>query len=182
MSMAFLFAAVSALLIWVSRASLRAPGSHGFYRFFVWECLVALFLLNAAAWFREPFSPAQLVSWLLLLASAVLAVHGVVLLRQLGRPDARRDDAPLVGFEKTTLLVTQGVYRYIRHPLYLSLILLAWGIFLKDPSCAGFLLALAATVLLAATAVAEETENVRYFGAAYQEYMKHTSRFLPHLF
>jgi protein-S-isoprenylcysteine O-methyltransferase Ste14 len=47
--------------------------------------------------------------------------------------------------EKTTILVTTGAYRYIRHPLYSSLLFLAWGIFFKAPSWPGGLLALAAT-------------------------------------
>ncbi len=182
MLQAALFAAATAALGWVSRASLRSPRSHGFFRFFAWELLLALVLLNAPAWFRDPFSPAQIISWLLLVTAAILPIHGAVTLRQHGRPDARRNDAPLVGFEKTTTLVTSGIYRYIRHPLYLSLMLLGWGIFLKDPSWAGFLLALAATALLTATALAEETENLRYFGVTYREYMARTSRFLPRLF
>lgn len=182
MLQAALFVTATAALGWVSRTSLRSPGSHGFFRFFAWEFLLALVLLNAPAWFRDPFSPAQIASWLLLLAAAALPIHGIVLLRRLGHPDARRNDAPMVAFEKTTTLVTSGVYRYVRHPLYLSLILLGWGVFLKDPSWAALLLAVAATVLLAATAIAEEAENLRYFGEAYREYMKRTSRFVPHIF
>jgi hypothetical protein len=42
--MAFIVLTVG--LIYISRGSLRAPRSHGFYRFFAWELIVALFLLN----------------------------------------------------------------------------------------------------------------------------------------
>jgi len=31
-------------IIYVSRLSLRHPRSHGFYRFFAWEAILALFL------------------------------------------------------------------------------------------------------------------------------------------
>ena len=41
-----LFAITSAALGFVSRASLKAPRSHGFYRFFAWECILALFFLD----------------------------------------------------------------------------------------------------------------------------------------
>jgi hypothetical protein len=59
--------------------------------------------------------------------------------RTRGRPDAsRHDGAPLLYFEKTTQLVTTGVFKYIRHPLYSSLLLLAWGVFFKHPSWVGF--------------------------------------------
>jgi protein-S-isoprenylcysteine O-methyltransferase Ste14 len=41
---------------------------------------------------------------------------------------------------------------------------------------------LAATLFLLATAKVEESENVRYFGTAYAEYMKRTKMFIPFLF
>lgn len=179
------FIAGSAVLIYISRASLRAlraPRSHGFYRFWAWECMWALFLLNVDVWFRNPFSVPQLISWPCLLASAFWAVYGVYWLRRLGRPDARRADTPMLGFEKTTTLVTGGAYRYIRHPLYSSLFFLTWGIFFKDLAWLGGGLAAAATLLLVLTAKADEAECVRFFGAAYQAYMKQTKMFVPFLF
>jgi protein-S-isoprenylcysteine O-methyltransferase Ste14 len=127
-------------LVYVSRASLAVPRSHGFYRFFAWEAILGLALLNINVWFRDPFSWHQLISWLLLMISALLVIVGVRLLKQMGEPDARRDDVPLVAFEKTTTLVTTGAYRYIRHPLYSSLLFLAWGVFFKAPSWLGGLL------------------------------------------
>jgi protein-S-isoprenylcysteine O-methyltransferase Ste14 len=179
MGQLILFAAASLFFVWFSRASLRVPGSHGFYRFFAWECLAALLLLNAPVWFHDPFSPAQVASWLLLTGAAVLAVHGIWLLRRIGRPDANRADEGLVGFEKTTKLVTEGAYRYIRHPLYSSLLMLDWGIFLKDVSWVGLALALAVSFLLTATARAEEAENLRFFGPPYDDYRKRTRMFIP---
>jgi protein-S-isoprenylcysteine O-methyltransferase Ste14 len=172
----------TACLAYLSRASLAAPRSHGFYRFFAWVAILGLALLNVDVWFRDPFSWHQLISWPLLVASAYLAIAGVRLLRQRGEPDARRDEVPLVAFERTTTLVTTGAYHYIRHPLYSSLLFLAWGIFFKDPSWAGGLLALAATLTLVATARVEEAENLRFFGEAYRDYMKRTRMFIPFLF
>jgi protein-S-isoprenylcysteine O-methyltransferase Ste14 len=169
-------------LAYVSRASLAVPGSHGFFRFFAWETILALALLNIDVWFRDPFSWHQLISWILLVASAILVIAGVRLLRQMGKPDAQRYDVPMVAFEKTTTLVTTGVYRYIRHPLYSSLLFLAWGIFFKAPSWLGGLLAVAATLFLVATARVEESENLRFFGEAYREYASQTKKFIPYLF
>jgi protein-S-isoprenylcysteine O-methyltransferase Ste14 len=116
------------------------------------------------------------------MVSAVLVIVGVRLLRQMGEPDARRDEVPLVAFERTTTLVTTGAYGYIRHPLYSSLLFLAWGIFFKAPSWLGGLLALATTLCLVATARIEEAENQRFFGEAYQEYVQRTKMFIPFLF
>jgi len=165
--------------VYLSRASFRMPRSHGFYRFFAWESLLTLLLLNARRWFDEPFSPRQIVSWLLLLISLFLVVQGARMLRRLGRPDDRRNETPMIGIEKTTALVTQGIYRHIRHPLYSSLFFLGWGIFFKFPSWPGALFALAASMFLVRTARVEEGENIRYFGEVYQDYMKKTTMFVP---
>ena len=178
-----IFVVVSAVFAYISRASLPVPRSHGFYRFFAWECILALFLLNVESWFRNPFSLPQIISWLLLIVSTFLVIHGVRLLRLIGRPDGTREEAPMLGFEKTTTLVVEGMYRHIRHPLYSSLLFLAWGIFFKDvTSWAGVGLAAAATFFLAMTAKAEEGENIRFFGTAYQDYMRQTKMFVPFLF
>lgn len=177
------FVALTALLATISRASLKARHSHGFYRFLAWELILALILLNVEAWFRDPLCVRQLVSWSLLAASIVPALLGVRLLITRGRPETRRrDDPSLLGIEKTTRLVTTGVYRYIRHPLYCSLLLLTWGAFLKRPSWIGAGLAAGATIFLLATAKAEEAENLRYFGPPYRAYMARTKMFLPFLF
>ncbi len=169
-------------LICVSRASLAAPRTHGFYRFLSWEAILALALLNVDGWFRDPLSWHQVISWFLLAVSAYLVIHSVHLLWLIGKPSAQRNDAALLEFEKTSKLVTVGVYRYIRHPMYSSLLFLAWGVFFKDPSWLGSLLASAATLFLIAAARIEEVENIRFFGDAYQQYMKQTRRFIPFLF
>ena len=177
------FAAATAALIYISRLSLGAPRSHGFYRFFAWELIAALFLLNLDAWFKTPFAWYQLISWLLLVASLVPLILGVRALVSQGKPAAQRETDPhLLAFEKTTALVTDGVYAYIRHPLYSSLLFLTWGISFKALTWPSMLLALAATLLLFATARADEAECLRFFGPAYQAYLQRTKRFVPFLF
>jgi len=178
-----IFLTVSAGLITISRASLRAPRSHGFYRFFAWECILALFLLNIDVWFQTPFAWYQLVSWFLLLTCLVPLILGVRALTSRGKPVAQREAEPqLLAFEKTSSLVTGGIYHYIRHPLYSSLLFLTWGIFFKALTWPGLLLAVAATLFLFATAKADEAECLRFFGTLYQEYMKRSKRFVPFLF
>jgi len=176
------FIVASVGLAWVSWPSLRDFRSHGFYRFFAWEAILVLVLLNLNYWFYEPFSIHQTVSWLLLIISLFLVIHGFQLLRMVGKPDSERNDPLLTGIEKTTELVTVGAYRYIRHPLYSSLLFLAWGAFFKQLSLVGVSLTVIATFFLTITAKIEETENIRFFGAAYQGYMKETKMFIPFLF
>jgi protein-S-isoprenylcysteine O-methyltransferase Ste14 len=177
------FSFITFLLIYISRASLRAPGSHGFYRFFAWEAILALCVINIDFWFRDPFAWYQLIAWVLLFAALLPLAFGVQALKARGKPVANREGDPsLLAFEKTTELVTSGVYKYIRHPLYSSLLLLAWGIFFKLPSLAGGGLVITATLFLIATAIADESECIKFFGMKYQDYMKQTKRFIPFLF
>jgi len=169
-------------IIYISRASLPHPRTHGFYRFFAWEAILVLAVLNIDHWFDDPFSPWQIVSWLLLVVSLFLVVQSIQLLRLVGKPDKQRQDEALLEIEKTSQLVTIGAYRYIRHPLYSSLLFLTWGIFFKLPSIAGGILAVIATIFLVLTAKAEEAENIHYFGNSYAEYMHRTKMFVPYLF
>jgi len=142
-----------------------------------------LILLNVEYWFRDPFSLHQVISWIFLIASAFLVLHAVHLLRMIGKPNAQRsDNEASIGFEKTTQLVSVGAYKYIRHPMYSSLLFLTWGVLFKDLSWLPSFFALAATVFLVATAKAEEKENIRFFGTSYQTYIRQTKMFIPFLF
>ncbi|NJD09410.1 MAG: isoprenylcysteine carboxylmethyltransferase family protein [Gemmatimonadetes bacterium] len=171
----------SAGLVGVSRHSLMQPRAHGFYRFLAWELMLVLLFLNWRYWFVRPFAPHQVASWLLLFGSIPLAVEGVRLLRGSGAAHARARSAEpeLFGIERTTSLVTTGIYHYIRHPMYASLLALTWGIMLKHPTIPGGALAAGATVLLYVTAKLDEAECRRYFGEAYVRYMAGTRMFVP---
>lgn len=177
-----IFLLASLVIAILSRKSLKAPKSHGFYRFFAWEAILALFLLNLDAWFNQPFSWHQLISWPLLIASAFLVIHAVLLLKQIGKSEAQSTDDVRFDFEKTTKLVTVGAYRYIRHPMYSSLLLLAWGIFFKQITWFSSILVGIATIFLILTAKAEERENIGFLGPAYLDYTAHTKMFIPFVF
>ena len=75
-----------------------------------------------------------------------------------------------------------GAYRCIRHPLYTSLLALAWGAFLKAPSWLAVPLAAVATGAVYLTARVEERENLRNFGAEYEAYRHETPLFIPYVF
>ncbi len=166
----------------LSRRSLPETSSHGFHRFFAFEFLAGLLLLNLPHWFRRPLAPRQLLSWPSLVASAALAGHGFYLLRLVGRPRGRAEGALIPGFEDTSQLVRVGAYRYIRHPLYSSLLLLGLGAWLKDPSRLATNLLVGAAGFLVNTALAEEKENAGRFGPAYEEYRRQTRLFVPGVF
>jgi protein-S-isoprenylcysteine O-methyltransferase Ste14 len=171
-SITFFF--VTVVFAYLSRNYFLKPSSHGFFRFFAFESILVLVLINIHAWFRDPFSVQQIFSWLCLFASLFLAIHGFYLLRTIGKPRGKIED--------TSFLVTRGAYRYIRHPLYSSLLWLAFGAFLKQPSISGIALLVATLAFLLATAWVEETENLQRFGQDYILYMENTKMFIPFIF
>jgi protein-S-isoprenylcysteine O-methyltransferase Ste14 len=178
-----IFLAGSAFFVYVSRNPLRNPRSHGFYRFFAWEMMLALVLINFPMWTVDPLSPRQIASWLLLGSSVVLVIEAVRLLKAVGQPDTQeRPDAELFPFEKTSALVTSGIFRYIRHPMYTALLYLTWGAYLKDISLPSTLLAGGASVALLVTALRDEAECLQHFGDEYARYMRTSKRFLPFVF
>jgi len=169
----------SLVLFGVSYRSLQQPGTHGFYRFFAWELMLLLFLLNMPAWNQARVEWLQLMIGGLFLISLFLALAGVIQLRLFGKPNAQRNDVPMVHFEKTTVLVKTGIYRFIRHPLYGSLLFLCWGFFFKDMAVKGFVIAAAASIFLMLAAREEEVECIRFFGRQYRDYMQHSKRLIP---
>ncbi|GAB5605323.1 methyltransferase family protein [Sideroxyarcus sp. TK5] len=174
-----LFAATTCVLAFISRNSIFAPGTHGFYRFIAWECLLGVFVLNLGGQSASTEARYLTIAGTLLMISLLLVLAALAQLLWSGRQNAARGDKSMLAFERTTVLVTQGIYRYIRHPMYASLLLLGWGFFFRSPSLAGAVLAVACSAFLLAAALVEEAENVGYFGEEYRRYMKRTWRFLP---
>lgn len=177
-----IFVLISLGLTRLFRQSLRNPHCHGFYRYLAFETILALVLLNHPYWFSEPFSARQLLSWLLLLSSIVLVLNGLYLLKKFGGHQPRPETPENLRFENTASLVSQGIYRYIRHPMYSSLLFLAWGAFLKHVTLLTLAGAVLTTLLLVITARVEERESLDFFGREYQQYLRETRMFIPFLF
>ena len=154
--------------------TLIRPHPYRFTRFLAFVSLLGLIFLNADRWFADPFSGRQIISWFFLAGSLLLAVHSFTLIKTEGNPSG--------DFEDTTRLITRGAYRFIRHPLYSSLLLFGLGAFLKNPSLlgGGLLGALFAGVIL--TAKIEEKHNLERFGHEYKHYMDKTKNFVPYIY
>jgi protein-S-isoprenylcysteine O-methyltransferase Ste14 len=118
----------------------------------------------------------------LLLLSIYLVVAGVLTLKKGRNNENVRNEETLYKFEKTSELVEVGIFKYIRHPLYSSLLCLTWGIFLKNPDLILFLISLSSSMFLYFTAYLDERECINYFGEKYQNYMRRTKRFVPYIF
>lgn len=79
-------------------------------------------------------------------------------------------------------LVTNGIYRYIRHPLYTvgSSMFISFGMMADNWFIAA--LGILTFILMAIRTPKEESNLIEKFGDEYREYMKRTGRFLPKLF
>jgi protein-S-isoprenylcysteine O-methyltransferase Ste14 len=174
----FVGALTLAALSWRTFGEIR---SHGFMRFLALEAIWAVLVMNFAGWFRDPLSWHQVISWTLLLASALLAIWGFAALRSARAPGSQPRRPGTFPFEETTRLVTSGPYRHIRHPLYTSLLLLAWGAAFKTFTFFGIVIAGLSSFLLYVTAYYEERESLDRFGEAYDRYTEQTRMFIPGL-
>jgi len=174
-----LFGILSIPVIIFSWRTLLNIKSHGFYRFFSWECIVWLTVSNYKYWFDNPFSLKQVFSWILLFIGAYLVIAGIILIKKVGKPSKGRGEQVLYEFEKTTELIDTGIFGYIRHPLYSSLLFLTWGIFFKNTTLLLFFVAATSSVFLYLTAIFDEKECTAFFGEKYREYMKRTKMFIP---
>ncbi len=173
----------SILLTLISWRALNHTRTHGFYRLLAWLGILALLVLNAPVWTNNRYALHQLCSWAALFSSLLILFAGIYKLRRAGQADgAVRADSELFAFEQTTKVVDSGIYRWIRHPLYCSLLLLAWGIALKQLMPLTVLIALFSSVCLYLTARQDERECVAYFGAAYRDYMLRSRMFIPYVF
>jgi len=174
-----IFAILSVPIIILSWRTLFDIKSHGFYRFFSWEGIVWLFATNYSVWFDNPFTVKQIFSWIFLIISGYLMTVGVILMIKIGKPDKNRSNKTLFQFEQTTELVDKGIYKYIRHPLYSSLLFLTWGIFLKNLTLELLIVSILSTIFIYLTAIFDEKECVIFFGDKYNEYKKRSKRFIP---
>jgi protein-S-isoprenylcysteine O-methyltransferase Ste14 len=88
----------------------------------------------------------------------------------------------LVAIQPEHHLVTSGLYRVIRHPSYLGLIIavLGWGLTFR--SGVGVIIAVLMLLVLIARIVAEERLLSETFGAEYEAYRRRTWRLVPYVY
>ena len=84
--------------------------------------------------------------------------------------------------EQTSLLITNGVYGFIRHPIYTSLKLAQCATLLLFPNLYFLVIILPAFLGFTMIALLEEDFLLQNFGQKYRDYMARTGRFYPRLF
>jgi protein-S-isoprenylcysteine O-methyltransferase Ste14 len=116
---------------------------------------------------------------MLMIVSLGLLISALYIMRKKGGAGRHRHDDSLFGFEKTTVLVECGIYRYIRHPMNSSLFFLLWGVLLRNFEINLLMVVLFGTAMLILSVLVEEKENLIYFGQEYRIYMKKTKSLIP---
>jgi protein-S-isoprenylcysteine O-methyltransferase Ste14 len=165
---------LSIVNVYLARDWLGQRSLHGLTRLLALECILALSVLSLPSWLREALSPLQILSWSLILASLLLVGYGYRLQLRGGKPELK--------LAADQQLDVEGFYKYIRHPLYSSLILFSMGVFLKAISMTSTVLLCGATIFLYVTAREEEMENLDRFGIEYARYLDTSKMFVPFVF
>lgn len=112
------------------------------------------------------------------LAAAILILTGVALFAA-GVRNFSRADTPLPTNQPARMLVTTGIHRRTRNPVYLGFLLIYVGIGVAAQSPWGLLLALPlALVIHYGVVMREEAYLDRRFGDAYREYKGRVRRWL----
>ncbi len=83
----------------------------------------------------------------------------------------------LIEGERPPKFITNGLYRFVRHPLYTAGILFLW--LSPQVTVNSFTLYIAAMIYIFIGAYFEERKLAREFGAAYAEYRSKTPMFIP---
>lgn len=109
------------------------------------------------------------------LTCALLAVLGICLLA-LG---VKACPLRVLGGRDRSVLVTKGVYSYVRHPICLACILLAFSAAIGFKSAIGLITAILALIIAYVHVSFEETELERRFGRAYCEYKSKVGMLVP---
>ncbi len=78
-------------------------------------------------------------------------------------------------------LVTEGPYRFVRHPQYLGLFSIAFGLLVMWPTFPTLLMFPLLVAMYIRLARKEEREMIQRFGDEYREYMRRVGMFIPRI-
>jgi protein-S-isoprenylcysteine O-methyltransferase Ste14 len=79
-------------------------------------------------------------------------------------------------------LISHGIYRYIRHPIYFGVIMVCFGVPVYAPSLYGFFVMSALIPLFLIRIRIEEAMLIEEFGDAYRTYQKETKKLIPFVY
>ena len=168
-------------------AAARLFGAQAYSRFYrlfysITGTISALPLLVMAALLPDQTIYAIPAPWvygtLILQGAAVVALlAGVMQTGALSFLGIRQALSGAEGTSSRDQLVTNGLYRWVRHPLYTAALLFIWLAPMMTWNILALNLGLTAYLLIGS--IFEEHKLVQQFGAAYEEYRRRTPRIVP---
>ena len=78
------------------------------------------------------------------------------------------------------VMITKGMFSFIRHPIYLGALLVYLAVFMLTTSLISLFVWVVAIYLYNWLANDEEERMLKIFGKQYQEYIKQVSKWIPH--
>ena len=140
--------------------------------------LIPIFFYLLTSWidiFRLPFPPR--VRWL---GAGLIFVGDLLFIwshKALGR-----NWSPILEIRKGHILVTDGPYRFIRHPMYAAIFLIGIGVSLLSANWIVALSYMLPTTSMYLVRISDEEKMmIEKFGNEYREYMTRTGRLIPKL-
>ena len=105
------------------------------------------------------------------------------LVRVIGQVSLGKNFSLMVRIRQDHTLIRRGIYRYIRHPMYTGMFMIAIGMCIMMQSIIGIAITLFLLVPVGIYRVkVEETALRKRFGKEYEKYQQSTKRFVPFLF
>jgi protein-S-isoprenylcysteine O-methyltransferase Ste14 len=135
----------------------------------LWVAGFVLAWLTPAPLLFSPSAATRALGWLLIAAGAIPVMWGHLVLGLRTHMPSVRDS-----------LVREGLYAYVRHPIYAGALLIFTGLALLRPTSTLVLASAFGLVWAVVQARLEEIDLVQRL-PAYLEYMKQVPRFLPRL-
>lgn len=151
------------------------------WRFIALTTAVFVAGMLVAVW---DFVALQSAYWTLGLMNGVgLILFAVgVILRQIGKRALGKYYSYGLRTLKDQQLIQSGIYRYVRHPIYLAALIYTPAIPLILLSVYGFLVMLAIFPLFIYRISIEEKMLVEKFGSKYIQYKKRTKKLIPYVY
>ncbi len=139
-------------------------------------------LLAPAYAYHWPALPDFSGSWTIQILGVLLVISGGFLFSRAARTLGRQM-TPAIQVQRDHQLMQAGPYRYIRHPVYTAILVIAIGqtLFFLSPPVALLTLLLGGLALYRARLEESLLASPEAFGATYTAYMARTGRFLPRI-
>jgi len=106
----------------------------------------------------------QYISIIFFVIGIFLVVSSFVSLKRIGKPTT--------GLENTTKMINKGIFKILRHPIYLGLSLSTVGFLFAYQTITLAITCFIAIVLFYLASRVEDSYNIKKFGSGYKKYIK----------